>query len=1382
MTWKVLIAHAEGEDELAEKLAEPLSDAGYEVAHQGSVLVGESIIEEASKVLSMGGPVILCATVKAIGTGLPIRLVGAARLDAEKRVFIVQMEKDAFVGGVAFGDKIAKYWQDGDKAIRDLLAALNRYFPLDEEKANVKQFNEAEQRYCDLLLATCDIVNLGNLPEDRKIVQQPLALRRLYVPLRVQVEVEAGDKIEWEELEKRRLALMKGNIDTKEISHKRERFSVGERLAKSQRLVILGDPGTGKTTITRWISTAYLLRRKSDPAWKDLPDIKTLPDFDLLPIVIRCRDLKENCLDGSLEDILHHTFRKAELTLAEADALKIVLRKRLREGTALLIIDGLDEIADPSTRSRFCQQLENIHLAYPNAPILVTSRIVGYREMGYRMGRGFEHVTIADFTPKEKDDFASRWCELTELPENKANATDDLIHDIHSSDRIERMTGNPMLLTTLALVRRKVGKLPSRRAELYWEAVQVLLNWRSDVDKPIDTSEAIPQLGYVAYDMCVHGVQQIRRDTILELITRMRDEYPNLHQTRNSMPENFLSRLEARTGLIIEAGHTHDRGMDIPLYEFRHLTFQEYLAARALVDGCFPGRDVNRSLANYIAPLAGCTITEEPLTKKGIKEVEVAENWREALRLCSSICCNDDVDSVLLAILTPLELETEETSRARSILATLCIADEPNVSETTVQRIFQEFAQNIKKSDGGSRVITGADKAAFEVAGTRWASHLSTALAREYCRRKDVDRYEVGSLCGLVCTSNVQTTGIPTDDWLQQLTKNISNYDGPEAIKAALAVMRLAYENAVDISPNLTDSLIQKIKGSEPLAQASAWALAWLAFGFISSQNSGPKNNHCPPWIKPIRIHLSELFEGSSWAPMSRDVRCISSIIIDSNLNQEALKFIIWTIESKSNFFEIELLIALSNHPSPIVRSNLIEALGIIISEETVEPVVSGLNDSDANVRKAAVSALGNFAAFGQRFIEIKRAMELLTSRLDDPDAIVREAAASALGEAAAILHAATENENAIEPLILRLDDSDASVRKAAASALGYIKSERASEPLILKLDDVDASMREAAASALGSIKSERAIEPLILRLDDSDASVRKAAASALGDIKSERASEPLILRLDDSDASVRKAAASALGGIKSGCASEPLILKLDDVDASMREAVASALGSIKSERAIEPLILRLDDSDASVRKAAASALGDIKSERASEPLILRLDDSDASVRKAVASALGEIKSERAIEQLISKLDDADASVRKAAASALGAIESESAIEPLISKLDDADASVRKAAVSALGAIESESAIEPLISKLDDADASVRKAAVSALGGDMAALALNDAKNECIIKPLMLRLDDSDADVREAAASALVTIKTKRLAIQRLLPRFGQMILRSSKL
>ena len=62
-TWTVLIAHAKGEEPFAEILAQPLREIGYEVVHQGTVLVGESVVEETSKTLSLGGPVVLCGTV-----------------------------------------------------------------------------------------------------------------------------------------------------------------------------------------------------------------------------------------------------------------------------------------------------------------------------------------------------------------------------------------------------------------------------------------------------------------------------------------------------------------------------------------------------------------------------------------------------------------------------------------------------------------------------------------------------------------------------------------------------------------------------------------------------------------------------------------------------------------------------------------------------------------------------------------------------------------------------------------------------------------------------------------------------------------------------------------------------------------------------------------------------------------------------------------------------------------------------------------------------------------------------------------------------------------------------------------------------------------------
>jgi hypothetical protein len=511
--WEVLIAHAPGEESVAEALAAHIKQAGYTAVHLGTMLVGESVVEQASKVLQMGGPVVLCGTVKALGTGWAHRLVNAARKGQANRVFVVQIDQDAYVQQLAFDDVVADYWRDREGAIAKLLLALQRYFPpCGGAVPPSPEDDQAERRYRELALESCDIIDLANLPEsDRHLATRKLELRRLYVPLRVQVGGDTNIDPERAALE----ALERGPESAGVKGHKywkrlrrlrraqerrrqRERTAVGIRLAKARRLVILGDPGAGKSTLVRWVATAYLLRLKREPAWKDLPDVSTLPDEDWLPVLVRCRDLDSDTALESLEEVLRHTLRRAEMTAAQSDAFRQSLQRRLAAGSALLLVDGLDEIADPVMRARFVRQIEQIHVAYPTVPIIVTSRVVGYRELGLRIGRGFEHLTIADLLPKDKDHFARRWSELTEVPERRAAGADELIRDIHSTDRIELLTRNPMLLTTLALVKRKVGKLPRRRTDLYYEAVQVLLNWRAEVDEPIDPYEALPQLEYLA--------------------------------------------------------------------------------------------------------------------------------------------------------------------------------------------------------------------------------------------------------------------------------------------------------------------------------------------------------------------------------------------------------------------------------------------------------------------------------------------------------------------------------------------------------------------------------------------------------------------------------------------------------------------------------------------------------------------------------------------------------------------------------------------------------------------------------------------------------------------------------------------------------------------
>ena len=131
----VYIAVADGEEAFAEQLAGPIRSAGYEVAHNGTLTVGESTVAAATRILEAGSPIVLCATVRSVGSAWTHQIINAAYIDGEFRVFVVQMERQAYLRQLAPGVKIARYCDDPSSAMQELLAALAEHYPLRPDSA-----------------------------------------------------------------------------------------------------------------------------------------------------------------------------------------------------------------------------------------------------------------------------------------------------------------------------------------------------------------------------------------------------------------------------------------------------------------------------------------------------------------------------------------------------------------------------------------------------------------------------------------------------------------------------------------------------------------------------------------------------------------------------------------------------------------------------------------------------------------------------------------------------------------------------------------------------------------------------------------------------------------------------------------------------------------------------------------------------------------------------------------------------------------------------------------------------------------------------------------------------------------------------------------------
>ncbi|MET0424082.1 MAG: trypsin-like peptidase domain-containing protein [Actinoplanes sp.] len=123
-----LVSHPD-EPEIVDKLLPALTEAGFTVQHHASTKVGDSPLEEATRHLAQGVPMVICGTYRGIATKWVGQLAGAANSLPKSRVFVVQMYEDLDVERLALSRVVADYWRDPDGALRQLTEALADCFP-----------------------------------------------------------------------------------------------------------------------------------------------------------------------------------------------------------------------------------------------------------------------------------------------------------------------------------------------------------------------------------------------------------------------------------------------------------------------------------------------------------------------------------------------------------------------------------------------------------------------------------------------------------------------------------------------------------------------------------------------------------------------------------------------------------------------------------------------------------------------------------------------------------------------------------------------------------------------------------------------------------------------------------------------------------------------------------------------------------------------------------------------------------------------------------------------------------------------------------------------------------------------------------------------------
>ena len=232
------------------------------------------------------------------------------------------------------------------------------------------------------------------------------------------------------------------------------------------RVVLLGDPGSGKTTITRCLAYSAAVSPSQDAA---------------LPIYIRVSEFAQLLESGSELDPL--AFVAAWATDRECGNREDAIRGRLKSGRTrcLVLFDGLDEIGDEELHERAVEAIVRFIESYPRNVYVLTSRLIGYSHDTWKQ-LGFSAYRIEDYGEAEQIELVRKWSSILARNEGKTEETlAGLMNAIFSNPRVKTLAANPLILTICILLHQaRGGSLPRRRVDLYEKIANVFLDtWES---------------------------------------------------------------------------------------------------------------------------------------------------------------------------------------------------------------------------------------------------------------------------------------------------------------------------------------------------------------------------------------------------------------------------------------------------------------------------------------------------------------------------------------------------------------------------------------------------------------------------------------------------------------------------------------------------------------------------------------------------------------------------------------------------------------------------------------------------------------------------------------------------------------------------------------